>query len=192
MRVYFVPYSLMKVSPTLWLVQTTKYQATTALVKSRDLHWSLMALTGSGNSTISHMHKDLINLVTLRAIVVADGANPWSLSSCDQFINSFKSLGLRSDVICPCAGSPETGTVALRRPSLLLSNLNNSDIIENCDNNFQQSNDNNREVASNTLPPRSGRGILSMLALSHSVVRVDQENSLTSLILQVIFFDKFY
>lgn len=32
---------------------------------------------------------------------------------------------------------------------------------------------------------KSGRGILSMAALSHSVVRVDKENSLNSLTLQV-------
>lgn len=190
MRVHFVPYSLMKVSPTSWLVQATKFQATTALVKSRDLHWSLMALTGGGNNAISQVNKDLINLASLRAIVVADGANPWSLSSCDQFIIAFRSLGLRSDVICPCAGSPETGTVALRRPSLFPSNSNNSDISRNCDN-FQQTNgaSNNGEISppSNTSLPRLGRGILSMLALSHSVVRVDQENSLTSLTLQVYF-----
>lgn len=31
----------------------------------------------------------------------------------------------------------------------------------------------------------SGRGVLSMSALSYSVVRMDQENSLTSLTLQV-------
>lgn len=184
MRVYFVPYSLMKVNPTCWLVQATKYKATTSLVKSRDLHWSSMALANSGNSAISQLNKDSINLASLRTIVVADGPNPWSLSSCDQFLIYFKPLGLRSDVICPCAGSPETGTVAIRKPNLLPSNSNNSDIIENCDNNFQQNNNNN---SPNTILPRSGRGILSMLALSHSVVRVDTENSLTSLTLQVIF-----
>lgn len=81
--------------------------AKTALVKSRDLHWGLLA---------TRDHKE-INLSSLRSILVADGANPWSLSSCDQFASIFKSRGLRLDAICPCAGSSETGTVSLRRSS---------------------------------------------------------------------------
>lgn len=43
--------------------------------------------------------------------------------------------------------------------------------------------DSSRRTSSGT--GSSGRGILSMAALSHSVVRVDKENSLTSLTLQV-------
>lgn len=144
MRVVFVPYSLMKINPTSWMIQVTKLQASAALVKSRDLHWSILA---------TRDHKD-IHLGSLRCIVVADGANPWSLSSCDQFIATFQPRGLRPDALCPCAGAPETGTVALRRPAMAGGES-------------------------------SGRGILSMQALSFSVVRVDQENSLTSLTLQV-------
>uniref|UniRef100_A0A915Q1K2 AMP-dependent synthetase/ligase domain-containing protein n=1 Tax=Setaria digitata TaxID=48799 RepID=A0A915Q1K2_9BILA len=144
LRVIFVPYSLMKINPASWMLMVTKYQAKTALVKSRDLHWGLLA---------TRDHKD-INLSSLRSILVADGANPWSLSSCDQFASIFQSRGLRPGAVCPCAGSSETGTVSLRRPCFD-ENLHNS-----------------------------GRGVLSMSALSHSVVRVDQENSLTSLTLQ--------
>ena len=84
---------------------------------------------------------------------MADGANPWSLSSCDQFLSVFQSKGLRPDAICPCASSSETMTVAVRRPG---------------------------QGGANT----TGRGVLSMAGLSHGVVRVDQENSLTSLTLQ--------
>lgn len=40
---------------------------------------------------------------------------PGSISSCDAFLNVFQNMGLRSEVICPCAGSPEALTVALRR-----------------------------------------------------------------------------
>ncbi|KAL3999067.1 AMP-binding enzyme family protein [Acanthocheilonema viteae] len=144
LRVIFIPYSLMKINPASWMLMVTKYQAKTALVKSRDLHWGLLA---------TRDHKE-INLSSLRSILVADGANPWSLSSCDQFTSIFQSRGLKPDAVCPCAGSSETGTISLRRPCTDKS-LHNS-----------------------------GRGVLSMFALSHSVVRVDQENSLTSLTLQ--------
>lgn len=82
--------------------------AKTALVKSRDLHWGLLAIRD---------HKE-INLSSLRSILVADGANPWSLSSCDQFSSIFQSRGLKPDAVCPCAGSSETGTVSLRRFNL--------------------------------------------------------------------------
>ncbi|VDO21905.1 unnamed protein product [Brugia timori] len=129
----------------LWhSILASVFSAKTALVKSRDLHWGLLA---------TRDHKE-INLSSLRSILVADGANPWSLSSCDQFASVFQSRGLKPDAVCPCAGSSETGTVSLRRPYTEGSVHN------------------------------SGRGVLSMSALSHSVVRVDQENSLTSLTLQ--------
>ncbi|MEQ2175025.1 DIP2 disco-interacting protein 2 C [Goodea atripinnis] len=38
-----------------------------------------------------------------------------SISSCDAFLNVFQTKGLRPEVICPCASSPEALTVALRR-----------------------------------------------------------------------------
>ncbi|XGW19987.1 hypothetical protein V3C99_003647 [Haemonchus contortus] len=143
MRVVFVPYSLMKINPASWMLQATRLQASVALVKSRDLHWGLLA---------TRDHKD-VNLSSLRSLLVADGANPWSLSSCDQFAATFAAHGLRSEAMCPCSGSSETGTISLRKRSATGSGS-------------------------------SGRGILSMAALSHSVVRVDKENSLTSLTLQ--------
>lgn len=92
-------------------------------------------------------------------LLVADGANPWSLSSCDQFVSVFSAKGLRSDAICPCASSSEVQTVSIRRPGRI--------------NSFGSQN-----VAT------TGRGVLSMQALSHGVVRVDSEDSLTSLTLQ--------
>ena len=79
--------------------------ASIAIVKSRDLHWGLLATKD---------HKD-VNLSSLRLLLVADGANPWSLSSCDQFLAVFQSKGLRPDAICPCASSPEALTVSVRR-----------------------------------------------------------------------------
>ncbi|KAK6626913.1 beta transducin [Polyplax serrata] len=143
MHVIFIPYALMKVNPASWMQMITKYRASVAVVKSRDLHWGLLATKD---------HKD-ISLSSLRLLLVADGANPWSLSSCDQFLSVFQSKGLRPDAICPCASSSEALTVSIRRPGRAGVNA-------------------------------TGRGVLSMSGLSFGVVRVDQENSLTSLTLQ--------
>merc|ERR1719232_23220 len=143
MHVIFIPYALMKVNPASWMQMITKHRASIAICKSRDLHWGLLATKD---------HRDL-NLGSLRLLLVADGANPWSLSSCDQFLSVFQSKGLRPDAICPCAASTEGLTVSVRRPG--------------------------REGTNAT-----GRGVLSMSGLSHGVVRVDQDNSLTSLTLQ--------
>ena len=84
----------------------TKHRASIAICKSRDLHWGLLATKD---------HRDL-NLGSLRLLLVADGANPWSLSSCDQFLSVFQSKGLRPDAVCPCAASTEGLTVSVRRP----------------------------------------------------------------------------
>ncbi|XP_050691601.1 disco-interacting protein 2 homolog C-like isoform X6 [Eriocheir sinensis] len=143
MHVIFIPYSVMKVNPASWMHMITRFKASIAIVKSRDLHWGLLATKD---------HKD-VSLQSLRLLLVADGANPWSLSSCDQFLAVFQSKGLRPDAICPCASSPEALTVSVRRPG---------------------------HGGANAV----GRGVLSMQGLSYGVVRVDQENSLTSLTLQ--------
>ncbi|XP_033607340.1 disco-interacting protein 2 isoform X6 [Cryptotermes secundus] len=143
MHVVFIPYALMKVNPASWMQMITKYRASVAVVKSRDLHWGLLATKD---------HKE-VSLSSLRLLLVADGANPWSLSSCDQFLSVFQAKGLRPDAICPCASSSECLTVSVRRPGRAGVNA-------------------------------TGRGVLSMSGLSYGVVRVDQENSLTSLTLQ--------
>ncbi|PIK60976.1 putative disco-interacting protein 2-like C [Apostichopus japonicus] len=106
MHVICVPYSLMKVNPASWMQMVTKYKASLAIVKSRDMHWGLMA---------QKEHKDL-NFKTLRMLLVADGANPWSLSSCDAFLTTFQGKGLKSEVMCPCACATEALTVSIRRP----------------------------------------------------------------------------
>uniref|UniRef100_A0A8C2FK50 Disco-interacting protein 2 homolog Ba n=1 Tax=Cyprinus carpio TaxID=7962 RepID=A0A8C2FK50_CYPCA len=79
--------------------------ARVALVKCRDLHWAMLA----------HRDQKDTNLSSLRMLIVADGANPWSVSSCDAFLNVFQSHGLKPEMICPCASSPEAMTVAIRR-----------------------------------------------------------------------------
>lgn len=162
----------------LWTVCVFR-AAKVACVKSRDMHWALVA----------HRDQRDINLSSLRMLVVADGSNPckssltqscrcskghwktkgfilwgpwiliksrssssadrcvtfkhfmmpenvearrdellplclrWlfklclsgSISSCDAFLNVFQSKGLKPEVICPCASSPEALTVAIRR-----------------------------------------------------------------------------
>ncbi|XP_074856723.1 disco-interacting protein 2 homolog A isoform X5 [Carettochelys insculpta] len=106
MHVVSIPYALMKVNPLSWIQKVCSYKARVAVVKSRDMHWSLLAQRDQRD----------VNLSSLRMLIVADGANPWSISSCDAFLNVFQSRGLRPEVICPCASSSEALTVAIRRP----------------------------------------------------------------------------
>ncbi|KAM4863392.1 disco-interacting protein 2 homolog A isoform X9 [Urocitellus parryii] len=106
MHVVSIPYALMKANPLSWIQKVCSYKARAALVKSRDMHWSLLAQRGQRD----------VSLSSLRMLIVADGANPWSISSCDAFLNVFQSRGLRPEAICPCASSPEALTVAIRRP----------------------------------------------------------------------------
>ncbi|CAF98605.1 unnamed protein product, partial [Tetraodon nigroviridis] len=108
LHIISVPYALMKVNPLSWIQKVCQYKAKVACVKSRDMHWALVA----------HRDQRDVNLSSLRMLLVADGSNPWSISSCDAFLNVFQSKGLRSEVICPCASSPEALTVAIRRYTL--------------------------------------------------------------------------
>ncbi|KAG7218975.1 hypothetical protein INR49_005553 [Caranx melampygus] len=106
MHVISIPYALMKVNPLSWIQKVCQYKAKVVCVKSRDMHWALVA----------HRDQRDVNLSSLRMLVVADGSNPWSISSCDAFLNVFQTKGLKPEVICPCASSPEALTVAIRRP----------------------------------------------------------------------------
>uniref|UniRef100_A0A3P8RS28 Disco interacting C n=1 Tax=Amphiprion percula TaxID=161767 RepID=A0A3P8RS28_AMPPE len=106
MHVISIPYALMKVNPLSWIQKVCQYKAKVACVKSRDMHWALVA----------HRDQRDINLSSLRMLLLADGSNPWSISSCDAFLNVFQTKGLKPEVICPCASSPEALTVAIRRP----------------------------------------------------------------------------
>ncbi|XP_031700491.1 disco-interacting protein 2 homolog B-A isoform X3 [Anarrhichthys ocellatus] len=101
-----VPYAVMKACPMSWVQRVHIHKARVALVKCRDLHWAMMAHKDQRDSSLS----------SIRMLIVADGANPWSVSSCDAFLNVFQSHGLKPEVICPCATSPEALTVAIRRP----------------------------------------------------------------------------
>ncbi|XP_041432386.1 disco-interacting protein 2 homolog A isoform X12 [Xenopus laevis] len=143
MHVISIPYALMKVNPLSWIQKVGAYKARVALVKSRDMHWSLLA---------QRDQRDL-SLSSLRMLIVADGANPWSISSCDAFLNVFQSRGLRPEVISPCASSAEALTLSMHRPPDL-----------------------------GGVPP--GKAVLSMNALSYSVIRADTEEKLSVLTVQ--------
>lgn len=66
MHVISIPYALMKANPLSWIQKVCAYKARAALVKSRDMHWSLLA---------QRAQRD-ISLSSLRMLLVADGANP--------------------------------------------------------------------------------------------------------------------
>uniref|UniRef100_A0A673I9J1 Disco-interacting protein 2 homolog A-like n=1 Tax=Sinocyclocheilus rhinocerous TaxID=307959 RepID=A0A673I9J1_9TELE len=66
MHVISIPYSLMKVNPLSWIQKVHTYKARVAVVKSRDMHWSLLAQRDQRD----------ISLSSLRMLIVADGANP--------------------------------------------------------------------------------------------------------------------
>lgn len=106
MHVFCIPYALMKHDPMQWLSILTKNKASLALVKSRDLHWTLAM----------HRENAHIDLKTLRMLLISDAANPWSLGSSDVFFQEFERKGLRRDAVCPCAWSAEALTVSVRRP----------------------------------------------------------------------------
>nr|XP_032800431.1 LOW QUALITY PROTEIN: disco-interacting protein 2 homolog C-like [Petromyzon marinus] len=105
LHVVCVPYALMKVNPVSWLQKVFAYKASVACVKSRDLHWAMVGF---------QEQKD-VELGSLRSLLVADAANPWSLSSCDAFVSTFRCRGLRPEAVQPCAYSAEGLTVAIRR-----------------------------------------------------------------------------
>uniref|UniRef100_A0A452VMN6 Disco interacting protein 2 homolog A n=1 Tax=Ursus maritimus TaxID=29073 RepID=A0A452VMN6_URSMA len=64
MHVISIPYALMKANPLSWIQKVCSYKARAALVKSRDMHWSLLAQRGQRD----------VSLSSLRMLIVADGA----------------------------------------------------------------------------------------------------------------------
>ncbi|TGZ62805.1 hypothetical protein CRM22_007221 [Opisthorchis felineus] len=171
LHVIFVPYSVMQVDPGSWLRMVTKYRASVAIVKSRDMHWALLAERDHPN----------VNLSSLRMLLVADGSNPWSLNSCDSFVQKFRSRGFRAEAICPAAGSPETLTLCLRRPAQVhaMGTATNGKVFSNgLPHTLTQSS------AASAAASSAVRGVISIHSLTYGVIRVDSEDSLTSLTLQ--------
>ncbi|VDP73439.1 unnamed protein product [Echinostoma caproni] len=171
LHVIFVPYSVMQVDPGSWLRMVTKYRASVAIVKSRDMHWAMLAERDHPN----------VNLSSLRMLLVADGSNPWSLNSCDSFVQKFRSRGFLAEAVCPSAGSPETMTVCLRRPAhpTLHATLNGKVYP-----NGGTSHTAGTTPGTQTAVSSAVRGVISIHSLTYGVVRVDSEDSLTSLTLQ--------
>ncbi|BHF65910.1 beta transducin [Sparganum proliferum] len=181
MHVVFVPYNVLQVDPGSWIRMTTKYRASVAIVKSRDLHWAVLA----------DREHSYANLSSLRAIFVTDGHNPWSLNSCDLFAEKFKSRGLNPGVICPIAGSSETLTLSLRRP--IQTVVSSTSMYINTNGNAHITTGNGvaaasvgqaNNAAASAASAASARGIISIHSLSYGVIRVDTEDSFTSLTLQ--------
>uniref|UniRef100_A0A673JIS1 Disco-interacting protein 2 homolog C-like n=1 Tax=Sinocyclocheilus rhinocerous TaxID=307959 RepID=A0A673JIS1_9TELE len=66
LHVVSVPYALMKVNPLSWIQKVCQYKAKVVCVKSRDLHWALMAYKEQSDT----------NMSSLRMLLIADGSNP--------------------------------------------------------------------------------------------------------------------
>jgi acyl-CoA synthetase (AMP-forming)/AMP-acid ligase II len=109
LHVVFVSPSVMGTLPTVWLHMVAKHKATCVISSSRAI---------SGCISLAQ-HKELkdVRLDGVRMILLDDGANPWSLATSDLFYEAFSPKGLSREALCPCAGSPETLTLSLRRPS---------------------------------------------------------------------------
>nr|CDS27664.2 disco interacting protein 2 [Hymenolepis microstoma] len=189
MHIVFVPFNVLQMDPGSWIRMVTKYRASVAIVKSRDLHWALLA----------ERDHPYVNLSSLRALLVTDGHNPWSLNSCDLFAVKFKSRGFNPSAICPIAGSSETLTLSLRRPIPPTSATNAGSgtgglfgLHSNGALNRGMLMPNNTSpqhtlMGGNSCAPQpasAARGIISIHALSYGVIRVDSEDSFTSLTLQ--------
>lgn len=115
--------------------------ARVALVKCRDLHWAMMAHKDQRDSSLSSIRMLIVadGANPCESHALCNKELPWyklvcmtistcfgnvfylilllsgSVSSCDAFLNVFQSHGLKPEVICPCATSPEALTVAIRR-----------------------------------------------------------------------------
>uniref|UniRef100_A0AAY5EV44 DMAP1-binding domain-containing protein n=1 Tax=Electrophorus electricus TaxID=8005 RepID=A0AAY5EV44_ELEEL len=97
-----VPYAVMKACPLSWVQRVHINKGTrVALVKCRDLHWAMMA----------HKEQRDISLASLRSW---EKKNHLHIDTLQKKI----AYGLKPEVICPCATSPEAMTVAIRRPGV--------------------------------------------------------------------------
>ncbi|MEQ2157359.1 hypothetical protein GOODEAATRI_001031 [Goodea atripinnis] len=101
MHVISIPYSLMKVNPLSWIQKVHMYKARVAVVKSRDMHWSLLAQRDQRD----------ISLSSLRMLIVADGANPCECI-CSDLSQSYETL------MPPEMGVPPPGKAVLSMSGL--------------------------------------------------------------------------
>ena len=85
----------------------------------RDLYWNRSALGGKTKPKQPRQLKCRWGRLSSWSAIWIDICScvcvVGSVSSCDAFLNVFLNHGLKPEVICPCATSPEAMTVALRR-----------------------------------------------------------------------------
>ncbi|TNN03110.1 hypothetical protein fugu_000139 [Takifugu bimaculatus] len=106
MHVVSIPYSLMKVNPLSWIQKVHMYKARVAVVKSRDMHWSLLAQRDQRD----------ISLGSLRMLIVADGANPSVV--CVVKVEGTPYLCQTDEVGEICVSSASTGVAYFGLPGM--------------------------------------------------------------------------
>lgn len=103
----FVPPALLNSTPLIWLHMVHKYDASCVILSSRVMN---TAIVQAQASELRYM-----TLERVRMFLVRDAQNPWSLGSCDAFVDAFKSKGVLQQNLVLCATSPETMTISIRR-----------------------------------------------------------------------------
>ncbi|CAB1336770.1 unnamed protein product, partial [Coregonus sp. 'balchen'] len=105
-----------------WVVTDTKYLTKPSKdwqphIPTANTDTAYIEYKASKEGTVMGVAVSKIALLThCQALTQACNYCEGSVSSCDAFLNVFQSHGLKPEVICPCASSPEALTVAIRRP----------------------------------------------------------------------------
>lgn len=112
-------------SPLVWFIQRHHNQLHKDIKAAPDFLQKLILNEVIQDSEPSVQNVSLMKFKEAERLISvrSDSSHRWcfcpsgSISSCDAFLNVFQTKGLRADVICPCASSPEALTVAIRRYS---------------------------------------------------------------------------
>ena len=107
MHIVFVQPAILNATPLLWLHMVHKFDATSVILSSRVMN---AAIAQSQASELRYM-----TLERVRMFILRDAQNPWSLGSCDAFVEAFKSKGVCQEKLVLCAYSPETLTISIRQ-----------------------------------------------------------------------------
>ena len=94
-------------TPLIWLHMVHKFDASCVILSSRVMN---TAIAQSQAYELRYM-----TLERVRIFLVRDAQNPWSLGSCDAFVDAFKSKGVKQENLVLCASSPETMTLSIRK-----------------------------------------------------------------------------
>ena len=106
-HVIFIPPVLLNSTPLIWLHMVHRFDASCVILSSRVMN---TAIAQSQASELRYM-----TLAKVRMFLVRDAQNPWSLGSCDAFVDAFKAKGIKQENLVLCASSPETMTLSIRR-----------------------------------------------------------------------------